>query len=409
MRILVVGGGGREHALVWRFAQDGHEVAALPGNPGTATIVANLTGTPLEAARNWRPDLIVIGPEDPLVAGLADELRSAGFVVFGPGADGAKLEASKAFSKALMAEAGVPTAAAGTFFDARSAADYARSRFAIGREVVVKASGNALGKGVVVCDTLDEAIAACQMMLVDRAFGEAGDTVVIEDRLRGPEFSLLTIVSGDEFWSLPVAQDYKRIGDGDTGRNTGGMGTYSPVAAIRREWVADAEDRVMRPVLRRLAEQGIAYRGMLFSGLMVQDGEVNCLEFNVRFGDPETQTIMRRLGSGLAESLAEAARGDGVTPVEVREHAAVTVVVASEGYPGAVEKGRPITIGSLPDEVIVFHAGTVMAPDLVTGGGRVFGVSAIGDSIAEARSRAYQGVEAIQFEGMQFRRDIAGT
>jgi phosphoribosylamine---glycine ligase len=166
---------------------------------------------------------------------------------------------------------------------------------------------------------------------------------------------------------------------------------------------------VVRPVLRRLAEQGIAYRGMLFSGLMVQDGEVNCLEFNVRFGDPETQTIMRRLGSGLAESIAEAARGDGVTPVEVRERAAVTVVVACEGYPGAVEKGRPITIGSLPDEVVVFHAGTAMAPDLVTSGGRVFGVSAIGDSIAEARSRAYEGVDAIRFEGMQFRRDIAGT
>lgn len=409
MRILVVGSGGREHALVWRFAQDGHEVAAVPGNPGTATLAANLSGTPLEAARVWRPDLVVIGPEDPLVSGLADDLRSSGFVVFGPGAEGARLEASKAFSKALMAEAGVPTAPAGTFFDARSAVDYARSRFAIGREVVVKASGNALGKGVVVCDNLDEAIAACQLMMVDRAFGNAGDTVVIEDRLRGPEFSLLTIVSGEEYWSLPVAQDYKRIGEGDTGPNTGGMGTYSPVAAIRSEWVAEAEDRVVRPILTKLAKENISYRGILFAGLIVHDEQVHCLEFNVRFGDPETQTIVRRLGPGLAESLAQAAKGEGVTPVEVRPHAAVTVVVASEGYPGSIEKGRPITLGAIPEEVVVFHAGTAMAPDLVTNGGRVFGVSAIGDSVAEARLRAYQGVEAIHFEGMQFRRDIAGT
>ncbi|MBX3096723.1 MAG: phosphoribosylamine--glycine ligase [Fimbriimonadaceae bacterium] len=410
MRILVVGGGGREHALAWRFTQDGHEVCACPGNPGIQTVGECILETPEDAFRRIEPDLVVVGPEDPLVDGIADRLRALGATVFGPGADGARLEASKAFSKQLMVEAGVPTAVAGTFFEPRSASDYARTRFDVGRKVVVKASGNALGKGVVLCDSIDETNDVLREMMVDKSFGDAGETVVIEDRLFGPEFSLLAVVNGRDFVSLPVAQDYKRIGDGDVGPNTGGMGTYSPVAAIREEWVAQAEEQVVAPIIHALGEKGIDYRGVLFAGLMVHEDKPMCLEYNVRFGDPETQTVVRRIGPGLAELLLSAAQGGALSPLENQVPAAVTVMLASKGYPTTSKKGDQITIGDLPEEVVLFHSGTALRDDvLVTNGGRVLGVSATGATVADARRTAYEAVGQIVFDGMQFRSDIAGT
>jgi phosphoribosylamine--glycine ligase len=426
MRILIIGGGGREHALAWKLARE-HTVYACPGNPGIAQVAECIVGDPLSTAIQLRPDLVVIGPENPLIEGLADRMRVEGLTVFGPGADGAQHEASKAFSKTLMQEAGVPTAPFSIHTDAASARMAAKARFDVGQSVAVKASGAALGKGVVVCDTYEEADDAIAMMLEDRDLGEAGDTVVIEDRLRGWEFSLLSVVSGTEFVSLPVAQDYKRALDGDRGPNTGGMGTYSPVAKVDDDLVRKAEDGIVRPMLVAMKDHGIDYRGVLFSGVMVVDGEPMCLEYNVRFGDPETQTVMRRLGPGLGELLYAAAKGQPLTSVSVDVPSAVTVVLASSGYPGGYAKGVPISIpGDLDESVVVFHAGTAdalresPAPEIsnlrtnhrgegefVSAGGRVLGVSATGATVAEARARAYAAADRIAFEGKMLRRDIA--
>lgn len=415
MRILIVGSGGREHALAWKLSQEA-EVFCAPGNPGIAEvaecwpIAADHATVLAQACQRNEIDLVVIGPEDPLINGLADHLRSRGIAVFGPGADGAALEASKAFSKQLMAEAGVPTARFGVFTDAAAASEFAHARFDAGFAVAVKASGAALGKGVVVCGSADEADDAIAMMLVDQELGDAGATVVVEDRLNGFEFSLLTLVSGEDILSLPVAQDHKRALDGDRGPNTGGMGTYSPMTNVDAELVQHTEDLVVRPILRAMKERGIDYRGLLFSGLMVQDGVPFCLEYNVRFGDPETQTVMRRLGSGLGAALVQCAKGEPISPIEVLENAAVTVVMASKGYPGKFQRGYPITIGTLPNDVVIFHAGTKREQgQLTTNGGRVLGISAIGQTIEIARERAYEGVRAIECDGLRYRSDIASS
>lgn len=407
MRILVVGSGGREHALAWKLAQE-HETACAPGNPGIAADVPCLPVEDLVGlARGF--DLVVVGPEDPLVDGLADRIRAAGVPCYGPGAAGARLEASKAFSKALMADAGVPTAEFFTFHHADPALEYARNRFAEGRGVVVKASGNALGKGVFVCETVEEAAAAIQTMMVDRTFGEAGAEVVIEERLTGPEFSLLTIVGDEGFVSLPVAQDHKRAFDGDQGPNTGGMGTISPCAWVSADLVSETEERGVAPILAELRRQGIDYRGTLFSGLLVQGGTPYCLEYNVRFGDPETQSVMMRLGRGLGDALFAAATGSSIPAPEILDNAAVTVVVASGGYPGSYAKGLPIEIGPLPEGARIFHAGTALRDgQLVTNGGRVIAASASAPTLEEARAKAYEAAEAVRFEGAFFRRDIGG-
>ncbi len=414
MRILVVGSGGREHALAWKLAQE-HDVVCTPGNPGIAAdvetlpVAANDTQGLLEAAKGF--DLVVVGPEDPLVEGLADALRDRGIPVFGPGAAGARLEASKAFSKELMKSAGVPTADSETFTgrDERGPV-YVRQKFDEGKKVVVKASGNALGKGVYVCDTYDEAIGAVGMMVWDGVHGKAGETIVVEDRLEGPEFSLLTIVGDDGFVSLPVAQDHKRAYDGDQGPNTGGMGTVSPCAWVSDDLVREAEARVVAPILAELRRRGIEYRGTLFSGLLVQDGTPYCLEYNVRFGDPETQSVMLRLGRGLGDSLYAAATGKPIPPLETLDNAAVTVVVASGGYPGEYRKGLPIVVRSLPESAKLFHAGTALKDGrLVTNGGRVVAASASATTLAEARAKAYAAAEAVRFEGAFFRRDIGSV
>lgn len=414
MNVIVLGSGGREHALALKLSEEA-TVFALPGNPGIAEVATLLPGSLDDfegiaaACRDCAADLVVVGPEAPLIAGLADFLRAQGFAVFGPDKAAARLEGSKAFSKQMMAATGVPTAPFKVFDDAASACAYARERFAAGDPVVVKADGAALGKGVVVADTAEEACEAINAMMVDKCFGEAGTTVVLESRLTGREFSLLTLCSDTEIYSLPVAQDYKRIGDGDTGPNTGGMGTYSPT-----EWVSDAviketEDRVVRPLLADLMRQGISYRGVLFSGLMLGPEGIMCLEYNVRFGDPETQSALARLGSGLLAALLACAKGEPIPAVEVAAPAAVTVVIASGGYPGDYAKGLPISVGELPTGCKLLHAGTALKEgQLVTNGGRVLCLTATGDNVDEARALAYQGVKQVRFEGIQCRTDIAG-
>lgn len=413
MKICVIGGGGREHALCWKFDQEGHDVYCAPGNPGIAEVAEvsphdiNNRKAILDWANDISPDLVVVGPEDPLIAGIADMFRENGYSVFGPNQDAARLEGSKAFSKDMMKRAGIPTARHQTFSDPDAAKEYAASEFAEGRPVVVKASGSALGKGVVVCDSLEEAHAAIESMLVELSHGEAGRTVVVEERLSGREFSLFTLVSGQKTLSLPVAQDYKRVLESDAGPNTGGMGSFSPVDWLDSTVVADAEQRVVRPILACLSELEIDFRGVLFSGMLVQDGTPYCLEFNVRFGDPEIQSVVRRLGPGFADALLACAKGEPIPEIHVLNQCACTVVVASEGYPGEYEKGRSIEIGEVLDGVEVFHAGTkTVNDDLVTNGGRVVAVSAIGQDSEEARAKAYAGVGAVRFEGMQFRRDI---
>ena len=409
MRILVVGSGGREHALAWKLAQE-HEVVCAPGNPGIAADVACVpvpasdTAGIVALAKGF--DLVVVGPEDPLVDGLADALRDRSVLVFGPGKVGAELEASKAFSKALMKDAGVPTAAFASFTQAEEAVAFACGRFDAGRGVAVKASGNALGKGVMVCEAFEEAEAAIRRMMVDREFGDAGAQVVVEDRLVGREFSLLTLVSDGSYLSLPVAQDHKRAFNGDEGPNTGGMGSVSPCGWVSDDLVRETEARVVAPLLEEMRRRGIAYRGMLFSGLLVQDGTPYCLEYNVRFGDPETQSLMLRLGSGFGQAIYSVAAGH-LMPFQVLDNAAVTVVVASGGYPGEYRKGLPIEIGPLPDGARLFHAGTALVDGrLVTNGGRVVAASASAPTVAEAREKAYTAAAAARFEGAFYRRDI---
>lgn len=411
MRILVVGGGGREHALAWKLSQEA-EVFAAPGNPGMAefaeivNVAASAHEALIEAAKERSIDLVVVGPEDPLIAGLADDFRSAGFAVVGPNAEGAQHESSKAFSKAMMQRAGVPTAEHLSFTDLSLATEYAKTRFDAGRKAVIKASGAALGKGVTVCDTFEEASEALEMMF-GGGLGEAGKTVVVEDRLTGQEFSLLALVNEVDARALPVAQDHKRAFDGDLGPNTGGMGTFSPVDWLNNDIVEESMAQIVKPIMQQMQTEGISYRGVLFAGIMVCDGRPFCLEYNVRFGDPETQSVMRRLGDGFAESLADTARGRRISALDVYKHASATVILASGGYPGAVQKGFEIQIGDLDKDIVVFHSGTAIKDGkLVTNGGRVLGVSAIGESVEAASSKAYEACEQIKFEGMMLRRDI---
>ncbi|MFN3682660.1 MAG: phosphoribosylamine--glycine ligase [Fimbriimonadaceae bacterium] len=415
-RALIVGSGGREHALAWKLAQEG-EVHAVPGNPGIADVAVCHEGSAedldgvLETVRRVQPDLVVVGPENPLIAGLADRLREIGVPCFGPDAQAAMLEGSKAFSKELMAEAGVPTPFGRACSTPEEAWAAVRELEDLGKLPVVKASGAALGKGVIVCDDTEQARQAIRRAMVDREFGDAGQTVVVEERLTGREFSLLTVCGAGTYWSLPVAQDYKRALDGDRGPNTGGMGSVSPTAWVTPDLVAQAEERVVAPILGALAARGLDYRGVLFSGLMVQDGEVYCLEYNVRFGDPETQSVLPRLGSGFFDLLREVASGGRPSPLKVEDVVAVTVVLASAGYPDAYRKGVPIRLPErLPDGTVLFHAGTRIGPQgLETSGGRVLGCTGLGKDLRTARDRAYRLAEAIQFEGKQFRRDIAAN
>ena len=415
MRILVVGGGGREHAITWALRRE-HPEASLyvaPGNPGTAAIATNLPigATDLDrladAADAYGIDLVVIGPEAPLAEGLADRLRSEGRLVFGPSRAAAQVEASKAFSKAVMERAGVPTAASRTFTDLTAALAYVAAH---AEPLVVKASGLAAGKGAVVCLTRAEATATVQGMLGDGKFGDAGKTVVIEEFMEGEELSLLAITNGESILCLPAAQDHKRLGEGDTGPNTGGMGAYAPVALATPALLARAQQEVLVPMLKQLAAEGAPYNGVLYAGLMIgPDGSIKVVEFNCRLGDPETQVVLPLVKGGLTECLYRVARGEPPTPLELERGAAVTTVLAAEGYPDTPKKGAPITIpATLPEGVTIFHAGTSRDADgtLRASGGRVLTITAVAPTFAEAQARSRAAAEAISFPGKVWRRDI---
>jgi phosphoribosylamine---glycine ligase len=413
MRILLVGSGGREHALAWGLARSPsvETLIVAPGNAGIEGVAGcrpvaaeDLDGQ-VALAHEVGADLVVVGPEAPLVAGFADRMRAEGFDVFGPSAAGARIEGSKAWAKDIMATGGIPTARSGTFTEVAPAAAFVDD---LGGRAVVKADGLAAGKGVRVARDREDAVAALRDCLEAGAFGDAGRTVVVEELLEGPEVSAFALTDGSTVKPLALAQDYKRIGDGDTGPNTGGMGAYSPLP-----WV-DAATRdeiwsICRRSIAAIAEAGIEYRGLLYTGLMLTAEGPKVLEYNCRFGDPETEAVIPRLASDLAELLAACARGR-LAEVEVAWHedAAVTVVLASGGYPGPYATGVPIHGLDSHGEGVVFHAGTARADDrVITAGGRVLAVSALGPTVAEARAAAYRRVATIAFEGMTYRSDIA--
>ena len=417
MNILVVGGGGREHALVWRLAQDSCRptLFCAPGNAGTAALARNL---PISAedvpgllawATEHRPDLTVVGPEVPLCLGLADAFNAAGLRVFGPCQAAARMEGSKLFSKEVMTAAGVPTARSQSF-DSADAAVAALDGFSL--PVVIKADGLAAGKGVIIAQTREEAVAAVRSMLVDAVFGTAGAHVLIEEFLEGEEASILALVDGEHAVILPSSQDHKRIFDGDQGPNTGGMGAYSPAPVVTPDLLPVILDTVILPVVRELKRRGIVYKGVLYAGLMLGPRGLNVLEFNARFGDPETEAVLPRLGGDLVPALQACIDGTlRAELVQVRPEVAATVIMAAGGYPGAYAKGTPITgleeAAQVPDSM-VFHAGTALKDgQVVTAGGRVLAVTALGPDLKTAVGRAYEAVSKIHFDGAQHRTDIA--
>lgn len=398
--MLLVGSGGREHALAWKLRQSPglEELHAAPGNPGMAALgrchpVRAEDGEGLLAlAGSIDADLVVIGPEAPLVTGVADDLRHAGVAVFGPGAGAARIEGSKSFAKEVMTAAGVPTA---------ETLPLARP------PCVIKADGLAAGKGVFVCRTVEEVDAGL------RAAAAFGGRLVIEELLEGEEVSVFALCDGEHAVALPAAQDFKRIGDGDTGANTGGMGSYSPVAGFGEAEVEQLLDLIHRPVIQQLAERGTPFVGALFAGLMITDDGPKVLEFNCRFGDPETQSLLPRLDGDLLPTLVGAAHGElGHVDLAVEDNAAVTVVLAAGSYPSRGDSGSPIE-GIAEAEstgAVVFHAGTALRGErLVTNGGRILNVTGVGPTLGEARERAYAAADLISFAGMQFRSDIAAV
>ena len=417
MKILVVGGGGREHAILWRLSRDAaqHELYAAPGNGGTASIATNLPlgaediGAVAAWARDNRPGLVVVGPEAPLCAGLADALAAEGIPVFGPTKDAARMEGSKTFAKDVMAAAGVPTARAAVFTDSAAALAALPS---FGLPVVIKADGLAAGKGVVIAKSADEAAGAVRSMLDGRQFGGASASILVEQFLEGEEASILALVDGERIALLPGAQDHKRVFDNDEGPNTGGMGAYSPAPVVTREVEEFALERIFKPTVAELKRRGITYRGVLYAGLMIGPQGINVLEFNCRFGDPETEAILPRIGGDFASLLLSCAEGRMTTAPSVEADACATVIMAAPGYPGKYPKGLPISgldaVAALP-RTVVFHAGTAAAADggVSTAGGRVLAVTALGADIAAAVAAAYDAVGRIHFDGAHFRRDIA--
>ena len=446
MKILVVGSGGREHAIAWRLAQDAekHELYCAPGNAGTADVATNV---PLKAddvagivawAKAERPDLVVVGPEAPLVIGLVDALEKEGVACFGPVAAGARLEGSKRFAKEVMDAAGVPTGKAETYADAAQAK---AALPAFGLPVVIKADGLAAGKGVVVAETREQAEAAIDDMLVGNRFGAAGAEVLVEEFLHGEECSILAMVDGEHAVLLPASQDHKRAFDGDRGPNTGGMGAYSPAPVVTADRLPLIKEKIILPVVRELKKRGITYRGILYAGLMVNDVQsvphgpvaksgsaINVVEFNARFGDPETEAVLPRLGGSFATALRHAATGClRDEDIVVKDVCAATVILASGGYPGAYAKGKAIEgmgekeeerrekeegrrkkEGGLAPKAIVFHCGTkAEGGKVVTSGGRVLSVTGLGATLREAVDNAYARVSGISFDGAFCRKDIA--
>ncbi len=420
--VIVVGGGGREHALAWKLAQSAlvARVVVAPGNAGTAREGGTITNAAIPVtehaaltalALKEKAALVVIGPEDPLCGGIADRMRAAGLAVFGPDASGARIEGSKIFTKDLMRRYGVPTAA-GRAFDSFEQLD-AYLRDGASYPVVMKADGLAAGKGVVLPDDVQSALAAGREMMETGKFGDAGRRVLVEELLRGRELSVLVVTDGRTIAVLEAAQDFKRIRDGDEGPNTGGMGAISPAPAATPELMDAAVKEILVRVVHALGREGIAYRGCLYAGLMATRSGPKVIEFNCRFGDPETQAVLVRMKSDLYPLLLGAATGklNDAPAVEWDTRTAVCVVVASGGYPESSSKGdeiRGLDEAAKVPGVVVFHAGTSAVGDRVlTAGGRVLGVTALGDTAEAARAQAYEAIEKLSFPGMQFRRDIA--
>ena len=417
MKILVVGSGGREHAIAWRLAQDSCKptLFCTPGNAGTASFCQNIaiSAEDIPALLAWaveqRPDLTVVGPEVPLCLGITDVFTAQGLRVFGPCQAGARMEGSKLFSKEVMQAAGVPTARSQSFSEV-NAALAALDAFEL--PVVIKADGLAAGKGVVIAQTRAEAEEAIRSMLVDAVFGAAGANVLIEDFLEGEEASILALVDGEHTVLLPASQDHKRIFDNDQGPNTGGMGAYSPAPVVTDAMLPAITEKVILPVVRELKARGIVYKGVLYAGLMIGKKGINVLEFNARFGDPETEAVLPRIAGDLIPALEACIDGtlhDGL--IQIRPEAAATVVMAAGGYPGNYVKGT--AIHGLSDAAtvsgsVVFHAGTRLKDGaVVTAGGRVLAVTALGADLKTAVGRAYEAVAKISWEGAQYRKDIA--
>jgi len=417
MNVLLIGNGGREHAIAWKLAQSKNlgRLYIAPGNPGTAQCGKNIpigvsdTDKLVDFARQNNIALVVVGPEDPLAAGAVDAFEAAGIKAFGPSAGAAQLEADKAFAKQLMRSSAISSAEGQVFERFADAKAYIASR---DEPVVVKAAGLAKGKGVFVCDDPADGIVAAEKIMCGKIFGSAGDKIVVEDKLLGEEASILAFVDGRNIYVMESSQDHKPIGDGDTGPNTGGMGAYSPAPVVTDEMMDRIAREILVPVVDGMNRNGTPYKGVLYAGLMVTAGGPRVLEFNVRFGDPETQPILMRLKSDLLEIMLAVCDGtlDEVT-LQWDPRPAVCVVIAAGGYPGEYEKGKIITgiaQAEKLEDVVVFHAGTAAKnASLVTNGGRVLGVTAMGQTIADAKAKAYEAVDKIKFDGAYCRRDIA--
>jgi len=417
MNVLLVGNGGREHAIAWKLAQSKKigQLYIAPGNPGTAKCGKNVdigsddVKALVDFAKAHDVGLAVIGPEDPLAAGAVDSFEAAGIKAFGPSGPAAQLEADKAFAKEIMRANSIPTAEGRVFEKFEEAKSYIASR---DEPVVVKAAGLAKGKGVFVCDEPSDGILAAEQIMEGQIFGDAGATVIVEDKLLGEEASILAFVDSKNIYVMDTSQDHKPIGEGDTGPNTGGMGAYSPAPVVTDKIMEHIVKEVLVPTVDGMNRNGTPYRGILYAGIMITKGGPRTLEFNVRFGDPETQPILSRLKSDLLDVMLAVCDGrlDQIT-LEWDPRPAVCVVMASGGYPGEYEKGKVITgidQAEAIGDVTVFHAGTAEKDgEIVTAGGRVLGVTALGDTIASAQKLAYQAVEKINFEGAYYRKDIA--
>lgn len=417
MKVLVIGSGGREHTLVWKIAQSSR-VSKIYCAPGNAGISQKAECVPIKAenisefirfAQENEIDLTVIGPEAPLAKGIVDEFEKRNLWVFGPSKDASQLEGSKVFAKGIMLEAGVPTGKCEVFEDSDKAAEYIKSQPV---PIVVKADGLAAGKGVIVAKTKEEALEAIELIMVKRAFGKAGDRIIIEECLIGEEASILAFCDGENFIPMVSSQDHKAIYDGDKGPNTGGMGAYSPAPVINEHMMETISLRVFQPIINKMKQKGIPYKGVLYAGIMMTEHGPKVLEFNVRFGDPETQVILPRLKTDLIDIMESCIDGKlNEANIEWRNEAAVCVVIASGGYPGPYKKGEIITGIKQAEElqdVIVFHAGTSLeGKNILTSGGRVLGVTALGANIEQAIDKAYKAVGEIHFNKMYFRKDIA--
>ncbi|PVI07679.1 phosphoribosylamine--glycine ligase [Periconia macrospinosa] len=421
IRVLLVGNGGREHAIAWKLLQSPRieHIFVVPGNGGTAN-TPKVTNNPsikqedfpalVQFAKENGVNLVIPGPEAPLVAGIVDYFeKHAGNQIkcFGPSEAAARMEGSKTFSKDFMKKHNIPTAAYENFSDYQKAKDYLDT---ISHNVVIKASGLAAGKGVIIPQSKEEAHAALKEIMLDKEFGAAGDEVVVEEFLDGDELSILTFSDGTTIKSLPPAQDHKRIGDGDTGPNTGGMGTYAPTRIAPPSVIESIHKDILQPTIDGMKSDGFEFKGVLFTGLMMTDKGPKVLEYNVRFGDPETQSLLALMNSDLAEAMVACAEGRlREVEVSVSEKSAATVVVAAGGYPGSYAKGTIMKLDDVPQDVVLFHAGTSFADNtLKTSGGRVIASTATASTLEEAVAKAYKGVDCIHFEGMQYRKDIAG-